>query len=64
MIRRRTNTWNDNIGSSDDCDFVARKERIFRELVDEPADHDTDLFWARLLFSVSKTQPWQPLNDR
>jgi len=30
-------------------DFIARKERVFRELVDEPADHYIDLFWARLL---------------
>ena len=21
------------------CDFIERKERVFRELVDEPADH-------------------------
>ena len=31
------------------CDFIARKERAFRELVAEPADHFIDLFWARLL---------------
>jgi glyoxylase-like metal-dependent hydrolase (beta-lactamase superfamily II) len=30
-------------------DYIARKERVFRELVDEPADHFIDLFWARLL---------------
>ncbi|MBI85155.1 MAG: hypothetical protein CMJ81_18325 [Planctomycetaceae bacterium] len=31
------------------CDFIQRKERSFRELVAEPADHFIDLFWARLL---------------
>jgi glyoxylase-like metal-dependent hydrolase (beta-lactamase superfamily II) len=31
------------------CDFIERKERVFRELVNEPADHYIDLFWARLL---------------
>ena len=29
------------------CDFIARKERVFRNLVGEPADHYIDLFWAR-----------------
>ena len=31
------------------CDFIARKERVFEELVAEPADHFIDLFWARML---------------
>jgi len=31
------------------ADFVARKERVFRELAADPADHAVDLFWARLL---------------
>lgn len=39
------------------CDFVERKERIFRELVDQPADHYIDLFWARLLPYVSVVKP-------
>lgn len=30
------------------ADFIARKERVFRKLVAEPADHYVDLFWARL----------------
>lgn len=39
------------------CDFIARKERIFRNLVAEPADHYVDLFWARLLPYVATTTP-------
>ena len=31
------------------CDFIARKEQVFRDLVAEPADQFIDLFWARLL---------------
>ena len=31
------------------CDFIARKERVFRNLVAQPADHYIDLFWGRLL---------------
>lgn len=31
------------------CDFIARKERVFRNLVAAPADHYIDLFWGRLL---------------
>ena len=30
------------------ADFVALKERAFRAVVAEPADHHIDLFWARL----------------
>ena len=30
------------------ADFIARKERVFRNLVATPADHYIDLFWARL----------------
>jgi glyoxylase-like metal-dependent hydrolase (beta-lactamase superfamily II) len=41
------------------CDFIARKERIFRNLVAEPADHFIDLFWARLLPYVSVVRPGQ-----
>jgi glyoxylase-like metal-dependent hydrolase (beta-lactamase superfamily II) len=46
------------------CDFVARKERIFRELVAEPADHYIDLFWARLLPYVAVVRPGQQLEYR
>jgi glyoxylase-like metal-dependent hydrolase (beta-lactamase superfamily II) len=31
------------------CDFVDRKERLFRDLVPEPEAQAVDLFWARLL---------------
>ena len=39
------------------CDFIARKERVFRNLVPEPADHYIDLFWARLLPYVASVAP-------
>ena len=34
-------------------DFIQRKERLFRNLVAEPADPYIDLFWARMLPYVS-----------
>ena len=43
----------------DYCDFIERKERVFRELVPEPADHFIDLFWARLLPYISVVAPGQ-----
>ena len=46
------------------CDFIARKERAFRELVAEPADHFIDLFWARLLPYVAVVQPGQDVTYR
>lgn len=46
------------------CDFISRKERIFRELVPEPADHFIDLFWARLLPYVSVVAPGSKLTFR
>ncbi len=39
------------------CDFVERKEQVFRDLVKEPADHYIDLFWARLLPYVKSVKP-------
>jgi glyoxylase-like metal-dependent hydrolase (beta-lactamase superfamily II) len=41
------------------CDFIARKEQVFRELVGEPADHFIDLFWVRLLPYVAVVRPGQ-----
>ena len=41
----------------DYADFIARKERVFRNLVAEPADHHIDLFWARLLPYVAGAEP-------
>ena len=41
----------------DYCDFIARKERVFRMLVGTPADHFIDLFWARLLPYVTRAAP-------
>jgi glyoxylase-like metal-dependent hydrolase (beta-lactamase superfamily II) len=46
------------------CDFIARKERSFRELVGEPADQFIDLFWARLLPYVATVRPGQELAYR
>jgi glyoxylase-like metal-dependent hydrolase (beta-lactamase superfamily II) len=46
------------------CDFIARKERAFRELVGEPADHFIDLFWARLLPYVTVVRPQQEVEYR
>ena len=39
------------------ADFIARKERAFRNLVAEPADHYVDLFWARLLPYLASVEP-------
>jgi glyoxylase-like metal-dependent hydrolase (beta-lactamase superfamily II) len=46
------------------CDFIARKERAFRELVGEPADHFIDLFWCRLLPYVTAVRPGEELEYR
>jgi hypothetical protein len=46
------------------CDFIARKERVFRELVGEPADQFIDLFWARLLPYVAVVRPGEGLEYR
>jgi len=46
------------------CDFIARKERTFRELVGAPADQFIDLFWARLLPYVAVVKPGQTLTYR
>lgn len=46
------------------CDFIARKERAFRALVAEPADHYIDLFWARLLPYVAVVQPGDQVSYR
>jgi glyoxylase-like metal-dependent hydrolase (beta-lactamase superfamily II) len=46
------------------CDFITRKERVFCELVAEPADHYIDLFWARLLPYLAVVQPGQNIDYR
>jgi len=46
------------------CNFIDRKEHVFRELVDEPVDHYVDLFWARLLPYVSQVEPGQRVEYR
>jgi glyoxylase-like metal-dependent hydrolase (beta-lactamase superfamily II) len=39
------------------CDFVDRKERVFRELTAAPAEQTVDLFWARLLPFQATARP-------
>lgn len=39
------------------CDFVNRKERVFRELAAGPAEQAVDLFWARLLPFQATVRP-------
>jgi len=39
------------------ADFVQRKERVFRSLVAEPADHHIDLFWVRMLPYLATVSP-------
>ena len=46
------------------CDFIDRKEDVFRQLVGEPADHYIDLFWARLLPYQSVVEPAEELQYR
>jgi glyoxylase-like metal-dependent hydrolase (beta-lactamase superfamily II) len=46
------------------ADFIARKERAFRNLVAEPADHYVDLFWARLLPYLATVKPGQTVEYR
>ena len=41
------------------ADFIHRKERVFRNLVNEPADHHIDLFWVRMLPYISAVKPDQ-----
>ncbi|UPK28274.1 MBL fold metallo-hydrolase [Bradyrhizobium sp. 195] len=38
-------------------DYIKRKEVAFRNVVDEPANHFIDLFWARMLPYLSKARP-------
>ena len=46
------------------CDFIARKERVFRELVAEPADHYVDLFSARLAAVSGDREPGETMRYR
>ena len=38
-------------------DFIARKERVVRALLDEPADVGVDLWWARLVPYLRSVEP-------
>ncbi len=52
-------------GDLDDyCDFIEQKDRAFRRLVGEPADHYVDLFWARLLPYLSEVDPGESVDFR
>ncbi len=46
------------------CDFIARKERVFEELVNSPADHYIDLFWVRLLPYVAVVEAGESVGYR
>lgn len=46
------------------ADFIARKERVFHNLVAEPADHYVDLFWVRLRPYLSTVRPGELLEYR
>lgn len=39
------------------CHFIESKERVFRDIVAQPADHFIDLFWVRLLPYLSSVKP-------
>ncbi len=45
-------------------DFIGRKERAMRALVDEPADQSIDLWWARLLPYLSDVRPGENVEYR
>ena len=38
-------------------DFIARKERVVRDLLDDPADEGVDLWWARLIPYLRHVEP-------
>ncbi len=44
--------------------FIVEKDRVFRGLVGEPADHYVDLFWARLLPYVATARPGEVITYR
>ena len=48
----------------DYCDFIERKEKVFRELVNDPADHYIDLFWTRLVPYLATVKPDQKIEYR
>jgi glyoxylase-like metal-dependent hydrolase (beta-lactamase superfamily II) len=43
------------------ADYVAQKERAFKNAVAKPADHHLDLFWVRLRPYVSRVQQGEPI---
>lgn len=46
------------------CNFIERKEQVFCQLVDEPANHFIDLFWVRLLPYLHTVEAGQTVEYR
>ncbi|WFU51660.1 MBL fold metallo-hydrolase [Sinorhizobium terangae] len=42
---------------SEYTDYIERKEAALRDIVDEPANHFIDIFWARMLPYLSQARP-------
>ena len=45
-------------------DFIDRKERVVRDLLDDPADEGVDLWWARLIPYLRSVEPGQTCTYR
>ncbi len=45
-------------------DFIARKERVVRDLLDDPADEGVDLWWARLIPYLRHVEPGETCSYR
>ena len=45
-------------------DFIARKERVVRDLLDDPVDQGVDLWWARLVPYLRTVQPGETCTYR
>ena len=45
----------------DYADFIYRKEKIFRKLVENPSDQHIDLFWVRMLPYLTQVGPEQKI---
>ena len=54
----------DQSKSAEYRDFIARKEAAVRVLVDEPADHYVDLWWARMLPYLHTARPGEEVEYR
>ena len=54
----------DELKSAEYHDFIARKESAIRSLVDKPADHYVDLWWARMLPYLHVAKPSEEVEYR